>query len=393
MVKINNNIVNIDEANSFMSVSKMVSDYKRNNSDKKKILSLSIGDVSKPIVKPIIKAMHQAVDDLSDMSTFHGYGASNGYAFLKKAILDNEYKSFGFGLDEIYISNGTKSDSTNILELFDINSKIAISDIMYPIYKDGSACLNRSVSVLETDDLMMPLIPKEKYDIIYICSPSNPTGICFSKEELSKWVKYANENNSIILYDNVYTAFIESKSIPRSIYEIEGSKKCCIEFRSFSKNASFTGVRCSYYIIPNDINSNINNIWKKRVINRFNGADYIAQRGAEAVYLKESKKLINNNIKYYKNNSKLLREFLDKYNFEYCGGIDSPYIWVKIKEHMSSIEYFKLMMNKLDIIIVPGIIFGLKGNKFFRISSLANKDIIKEAIKRLEAYYGEEKNL
>ena len=387
MFKFNELLLNMEEDNIFKNVSLKVSNYKKNNPDKN-VISLGVGDVSKPIVKPIIDAMHDAVDDLSDSNTFKGYGSYYGYDFLKEKILDFEYKEFDFSLDEIYVSNGTKTDSTSILELFDINSKICITDPMYPIYRDGAASLSRNVFLLEMKD-DLPVIPKEKYDIIYICSPNNPMGIAYNRDYLGKWINYAIKNESIILYDNVYSAFIESSDVPKSIYEIDGAKKVAIEFRSFSKNASFTGVRCSYYIIPKEIKENINSIWKKRTINRFNGADYIAQKGALASFLPDAQELIKENINYYKNNAKLLRDAFSNFGFHYIGGIDSPYLWVKIKDNKTSWEMFDFFLKELNIIIIPGIIFGKNGDNYFRVSALGKNEDVLEAIRRMGEYYNE----
>ena len=387
MFKFNELLLNMEEDNIFKNVSLKVSNYKKNNPDKN-VISLGVGDVSKPIVKPIIDAMHDAVDDLSDSNTFKGYGSYYGYDFLKEKILDFEYKEFDFSLDEIYVSNGTKTDSTSILELFDINSKICITDPMYPIYRDGAASLSRNVFLLEMKD-DLPVIPKEKYDIIYICSPNNPMGIAYNRDYLGKWIYYAIKNESIILYDNVYSAFIESSDVPKSIYEIDGAKKVAIEFRSFSKNASFTGVRCSYYIIPKEIKENINSIWKKRTINRFNGADYIAQKGALASFLPDAQELIKENIDYYKNNAKLLRDAFSNFGFHYIGGIDSPYLWVKIKDNKTSWEMFDFFLKELNIIIIPGIIFGKNGDNYFRVSALGKNEDVLEAIRRMGEYYNE----
>ena len=387
MFKFNELLLNMEEDNIFKNVSLKVSNYKENNPDKN-VISLGVGDVSKPIVKPIIDAMHDAVDDLSDSNTFKGYGSYYGYDFLKEKILDFEYKEFDFSLDEIYVSNGTKTDSTSILELFDINSKICITDPMYPIYRDGAASLSRNVFLLEMKD-DLPVIPKEKYDIIYICSPNNPMGIAYNRDYLGKWIYYAIKNESIILYDNVYSAFIESSDVPKSIYEIDGAKKVAIEFRSFSKNASFTGVRCSYYIIPKEIKENINSIWKKRTINRFNGADYIAQKGALASFLPDAQELIKENINYYKNNAKLLRDAFSNFGFHYIGGIDSPYLWVKIKDNKTSWEMFDFFLKELNIIIIPGIIFGKNGDNYFRVSALGKNEDVLEAIRRMGEYYNE----
>ena len=391
MVKFNNEIINLEENNVFLNVTNRISEYKAKYPDKE-ILSVGIGDATLPIVKPIISAMHDAVEDLSKIETFKGYNSCFGYDSLKEKILKNEYKEFNFKNDEIYISNGTKTDCTSILELFSIDSRICITNAMYPIYRDGAHCLNRNVSILDVNEEnnFIPEIPKEVYDIIYICSPSNPTGICYNYDEIKKWVDYALKNKAIILYDNVYNSFISSKNIPLSIYEIKDARKVAIEFRSFSKIASFSGVRCSYYIIPNDIDKRINKLWKKRTINRFNGADYIAQRGAEAVYSEEAQLLIKENINYYKKNTKKLRASFIKMGFQVYGGIDSPYLWIKIKENIKSWDLFNLYLEKLNIIIIPGIIFGNNGDKYFRVSGFALDSTIDKVIKKLENYYGKE---
>lgn len=386
MVKLNSFLIEMENKNIFSNVGKKIALYKKNNPNNN-ILSLGVGDVSKPIPKKVIEAMHAAVDELSSMDSFKGYGAYYGYNFLKEKILSNDYKQFDFSLDEIYISNGTKTDSTSILELFDIDSKICITDPMYPIYRDGAACLNRKVECVEVDSDFVAKIPNNKYDIIYICSPSNPIGICYDYDNLKKWVDYAVKNNSIILYDNVYSSFIVSKNVPKSIYEIPNAKKVAIEFRSFSKCASFTGVRCSYFVIPKEINNGINELWKRRTINRFNGADYIAQKGAEAVYTEEAQKEIKSNIEYYHNNAIRLREAFSDMGFTVFGGIDSPFLWIKIKENMSSWEYFDFLLNSLEIIVIPGIIFGKNGDNFFRVSALASSKVIDLAIERLRNYY------
>lgn len=386
MAKINSSLYYLESVNIFSNVTKKVNQYKKEHQTKD-IISLGIGDVSKPIVKPVIEAMHKAVDDLSDMKTFKGYGAYYGYDFLKKAILENEYKDFDFSLDEIYISNGTKTDSTNILELFDIDCKICITDPMYPIYRDGAASLNRKVDTLKIDKSdFIPDIPKCKYDVIYICSPSNPIGIAYTYDDLKEWVDYAIKNDSVILYDNVYESFVTSKNVPHSIYEIEGASKVAIEFKSFSKKASFSGVRCSYYIIPNEINNDIDELWKRRTINRFNGADYIAQRGAEAIYLPEAQKEIKSNIKYYMENATMIKKCFEKNGFKVWGGVDSPFMWVQTKNNLSSWDMFDLFLKELNIIIIPGIIFGEQGDSYFRVSALGTRESILEVIERINAY-------
>ncbi len=388
MAELNKDLFNIKDENEFYTASKQVREYKESHPDKE-FLSLGIGDVSKPIIKPVIEAMHKAVDDLSSMETFKGYGPSHGYDFLKEAILENEYKNFSFSKDEIYISNGTKIDTTSILELFDKDSKICIANPLYPIYKNGAYALSRKITYIKADEEndFLAQIPDEHFDIIYLCSPNNPIGIAYTKAYLKKWIDYAVLNKAVILYDNAYFAFISSEDVPKSIYEIENAKKVCIEFRSFSKSLSFTGVRCSYYIIPNEICENINSIWKKRTINRFNGADYIAQKGAEATYKEESQKLIKENILDYMKHVRTLKTFFQSLGFTVFGGEDSPFIWVKIKENLTSWEIFHLFLEKLNVIITPGIIFGKEGDKFFRVSGLASEEVINEAMERIRAFY------
>lgn len=388
---LNESIINLEQKNIFAKVTEKISEFRKKHPEAD-IVSLGIGDVSRPIPQTSIEAMHRAVDDLATMENFKGYGAYYGYDFLKEKILENDYRDFNFSKDEVYISNGAKTDTTSILELFDINSKICIADPMYPIYRDGARCLNRNIYVLEAlekNDFVLQ-IPKEKYDIIYICSPNNPIGIAYTYDDLKKWVDYALKNNSIILYDNVYESFITSNNVPHSIYEITGAKNVAIEFRSFSKKASFTGVRCSYYIIPNEIDNGINFAWKKRTINRFNGADYIAQRGAEATYTNEAKIEIKENIKYYMDNANSLRMCFKNLGFKVWGGIDSPFIWVKIKEGITSWEIFEKYLSDINVVIIPGVIFGINGDSYFRVSALGNNEVINKAIERLKKYY--EKN-
>ena len=387
-MKFNQNLYNLGDENIFLNITQKVKKFKEQNPNIK-LLSLGIGDVSKPINHVVADAMKRAVDDLTDMSTFKGYGSYYGYDFLKQKILDNEYKDYNFTLEEIYISNGTKTDSTSILELFSLDAKILIFDPMYPIYRDGLTSMGRKcyTMALSEQNNFVPTIPKEKYDVIFLCSPSNPIGTALNKNDLEKWVKYALDNDAVIIYDNVYQSFVTSADVPPSIYSIEGAKKCAIEMRSFSKNASFSGVRCSYYIIPDELFPDVNSFWKKRTINRFNGADYIAQRGAEAVYNTESQEIIKNNIAYYKENLKLLCNCFDKCNFKYIGGKDSPYLWVKTKDNMSSWQMFDVFLKKLNIIIIPGIIFGENGDNYFRVSSLGNLTDTKKCIERINKYF------
>ena len=389
MVKFNKDLFNIKYKNSFQRLSDEVGKYKEKH-PKEGVISLSVGDVSLPVAKPITVKMKEAVDDLGDAKTFKGYGGYLGYDFLKKAIKENEYKDFD--INEIYVSDGAKSDTTSILELFDKDSKICIANPMYPVYSNGAMVLNRNVTLLDaySENDFLPDIPLDKYDIIYMCSPSNPIGIVYPKDYLQKWVNYALENNSVILYDNVYSSFIRSKDAVKSIYELKNARKVAIEFRSFSKSLSFTGVRCSYYVVPNDIDENINKLWQLRTINRFNGASYIAQKGALATYDKETQKLITSNIDYYLENAQILRNVFLKNGFKVWGGVDSPYLWIQIKDGRTSWEEFFYFLNNLEIVIVPGIIFGSNGDNYFRISSLGKRSDILLAVERIDKLYEKE---
>ncbi|MBQ4253308.1 MAG: LL-diaminopimelate aminotransferase [Erysipelotrichaceae bacterium] len=383
---LNSYLLEMEDRDLFYNVTQKVNAYKKEHPDES-VISLGIGDVSRPVVAPVIEAMHRAVDDLASSATFHGYGAYYGCDFLRQAILDNEYGKYGFTMDEIYVSDGTKSDSTNILELFDINSKILIGNPTYPIYRDGARALSRKTYYGKNDENFKMLIPQEHYDIIYLCSPNNPIGNAYTKEEYEAWIDNALKNNAVLLVDNVYRPFIQSENVPDSIYELPGSKKVAIEFRSFSKQVSFTGVRCSYYVLPDEIAENVNHYWRKRTINRFNGACYVAQRGAEASFAPEAQKLIRENIRYYQENARVLREGFLKAGFSLIGGIDAPYMWVKTKDGMSAWEMFDVFLKEMNIIIIPGVIFGEQGEGHFRISALGNIDLSRQAIERIVKYY------
>ena len=383
---INEDLLKIEKENAFSKSTKKIKEYREKHPDRK-LISLGIGDVSKPVVEPILRAMHGAIDDLSKMSSFKGYGLYYGLESLRKAILDNEYHKYDFSIDEIYVSDGTKSDSTNILELFDKKAKVLVGNPMYPIYLNGALSLNRDVYIGECDEDFNMVIPKEKYDVIYLCSPSNPVGTALDYKTLEKWVKYALDNNSVLIVDNVYKIFVQSDNIPESIYEIPGAKKCAIELRSFSKSASFTGLRCSYYVIPNELSKDINSIWKERTINRFNGASYIVQKGAEAFYLPESQELIKKNISEYHENMKYLIDNFEELGFKVIGGVDAPYMWINTPEGMDCWEAFDFFLEVLNIIVIPGSVFGSNGKRHLRISALGNIDDSKEAIKRIKNYY------
>lgn len=381
MANINGNLLNISQKNNFTIVAELVHDYKIKN-PQVQLYNLGVGDVSKPIIREVRNEMKKAIDDLGEIETFKGYGYYYGHEFLKNKIIENYHD---FTLDEIYISDGAKTDTTNILELFDKDSLACIYNPSYPVYRDALDIMGIKYEYLEANEKnnFRPL-PNKKYDLVYIRSPSNPLGVAYNRDYLQKWIDYAVINNCVILYDNVYDAFINSADVPKSIYELKNAKSVAIEFKSFSKKASFTGVRCSYYVIPNDlIIKDANKYWRKRVMTKFNGADYIAQRGAYATFNKKAKNKIMNNINDYLRNAKYIKNELEKLNYQVYGGIDSPYLWIKINKKMNSWEYFEYMLNKLNVIIIPGVVFGSKGDSYFRVSALAKKEDIYAAIERI----------
>lgn len=407
MVKINENFLKMEDSYLFSTVANKVSKYQQDNPDKN-IIKLGIGDVTKPIANKIIEQMKKAVDELGKSNTFRGYGPEQGYEFLRKAIVKYDYERRGIQIlpDEVFISDGSKCDCGNIVDLFDINNKIAITDPVYPVYLDTNIISGRTGKYnTETgrydgviyipctyENDFIPELPQEIPDIIYLCFPNNPTGTVISKEELARWVKYAKENNSIILYDAAYEAFITEENIPHTIYEIEGAKEVAIEFKSFSKTAGFTGIRCAYTIVPKELKIKLNNgkevslnkLWNRRQCTKFNGVSYITQRAAEAIYTEEGQKEIKENIKYYLENAKIIREGLDEVGIQYCGGINSPYIWVKVPNNMKSWEFFDMLLEKANIVGTPGVGFGPSGEGYFRLTAFGERKNTEEAMKRIK---------
>lgn len=407
MVKINENFLKMEDSYLFSTVANKVSKYQQDNPDKN-IIKLGIGDVTKPIANKIIEQMKKAVDELGKSNTFRGYGPEQGYEFLRKAIVKYDYERRGIQIlpDEVFISDGSKCDCGNIVDLFDINNKIAITDPVYPVYLDTNIISGRTGKYnTETgrydgviyipctyENDFIPELPQEIPDIIYLCFPNNPTGTVISKEELARWVKYAKENNSIILYDAAYEAFITEENIPHTIYEIEGAKEVAIEFKSFSKTAGFTGIRCAYTIVPKElkIKSNngkevsLNKLWNRRQCTKFNGVSYITQRAAEAIYTEEGQKEIKENIKYYLENAKIIREGLDEVGIQYCGGINSPYIWLKVPKNMGSWEFFDMLLEKANVVGTPGVGFGPSGEGYFRLTAFGERKNTEEAMKRIK---------
>lgn len=407
MSYINENFLNLQESYLFSTIAKKVAKYVENNPNKN-IIKLGIGDVTRPIVPACVEAMHKAIDEMGTANGFKGYGPEQGYEFLREAIVENDYQRRGIDIkkDEIFISDGAKCDCGNIVDIFSEDNKVAITDPVYPVYLDTNVMSGRSgkfdakaskyeniiyLPITEENDFK-PELPKEKVDMIYLCFPNNPTGTVLSKEELKKWVDYASKNNSIILYDSAYEAFITEENIPHSIYEIEGAKDVAIEFKSFSKNAGFTGVRCAYVVIPKELKGfskdgkecGINKLWNRRTCTKFNGVSYIVQRGAEATFSERGKEEIKENINYYMENAKIIKQGLEEAGFKVYGGVNSPYVWLKVPKNISSWEFFDKLLEEVNIVGTPGSGFGPSGEGYFRLTAFGTRENTIEAMKRIK---------
>lgn len=388
-MKINKNYLNLEASYLFSTIAKKVREYSENNPDKN-IIRLGIGDVTLPLCNSVIKAMHSAVDEMAAQDTFKGYGPEQGYDFLKSEIQNYYAKNnVSLDLDEIFISDGAKSDLGNILDIFDTDNTVLVQDPVYPVYVDTNIMAGRKIlySNSNEDNGFLPM-PDEnvKADIIYLCSPNNPTGAVYTKPQLKQWVDYALKNNSIILFDAAYESFISDKTLPRSIYEIEGAKTCAIEFCSFSKTAGFTGTRCGYTVVPKTLvydDTELNKLWLRRQTTKFNGVPYIVQKGAAAVFSEEGQKEIQANIAYYKENAKIITNALDKLGIWYTGGTNSPYIWLKCPNNMKSWEFFDYLLNNIQVVGTPGCGFGNNGEGYFRLTSFGSREKTIEAMQRL----------
>lgn len=350
------------------------------------ILRLGVGDVTLPLPAPIIDAMHKAVEELGHAESFRGYSQEEGYIWLRQAIIDNDYRTRGIqlDLDEVFVSDGAGSDLGNLSELFDQHNRVAIPDPSYPAYVDASLMAGRDITFLpcSSDNAFMPDLPAKQADIIYLCYPNNPTGTVLTREQLQRWVDYARQNHSIIIYDGAYEAYIEEDDIPHSIYEIDGAKEVAIEVRSYSKTAGFTSVRCGYTIVPKQ--TGLQAMWLRRQCTKYNGTSYIAQRAAEATYTLQGEKATQANVHYYKQTAKLLRNGLQALGYQVYGGINAPYIWCKTPQNISSWEFFDYLLNQCQVACTPGAGFGQSGEGFIRFSAFSNRKDCEEAIKRIK---------
>ena len=403
MFKVNEDYLKLPGSYLFSNIAKKVNAFQEQNPDKK-IIRLGIGDVTQPLCPAVIEALHKAVDEMANAETFRGYAPDLGYSFLRDTIVNKVYKSLGATVfaDEVFVSDGAKSDSGNIQEIFSKDVKIAVCDPVYPVYVDTNVMAGRTGTFdpnteLWSDVIYMPCtadngyapeLPKEVPDVIYLCFPNNPTGATITKAQLQEWVDYANKNGSVIIYDAAYEAYISEPDVPHSIYECEGARSCAIEIRSFSKNAGFTGTRLGYTIIPKDIKdadgNTLNALWARRHGTKFNGAPYIIQRAGEAVFSDEGQKQTNEQIAYYMNNAKYILEGLKSAGYTVSGGVNAPYIWLKTPDNMTSWEFFDYLLNEANVVGTPGSGFGPSGEGHFRLTAFGSYENTVEAIDRIK---------
>lgn len=393
--QINKNFLNISQSYLFAEIAKRIRDWQAANPEHaSELIRMGIGDVTRPLPETVVEALVKASREMGVAETFHGYGPEQGYDFLKTAI-QNYYTRFHVALeqDEIFISDGAKSDIGNILDLFSVDNTVMVTDPVYPVYVDTNVMAGRKIiyaySSEENGFLPMPA-PEYKADLIYLCSPNNPTGAVYNREQLTAWVNFARDNGSIILFDAAYECFVTG-DLPHSIYEIPGAKEVAIEFCSFSKKAGFTGTRCGYTVVPYALKrdgADLNHMWLRRQTTKFNGVSYIVQRAAEAVFTPEGEKQINENIQYYKDNAKIITDTLDRMQIFYTGGKNSPYIWMKCPGGMKSWVFFNDLLEKAYVVGTPGAGFGKSGEQFFRLTAFSTHENTEEAMRRFERIYG-----
>ena len=403
MVTVNHNYLKLPGSYLFSTIGKKVRAYKEENPDKE-VISLGIGDVTQPLVPAIIDALHGAVEEMAHAETFHGYAPDLGYEFLRRAIAKNDYQDRGCDVaaDEIFVSDGAKSDSGNIQEIFGTDNKVAVCDPVYPVYVDTNVMAGRTGEynrVRENFDGViympcrkengfLPEFPLEVPDLIYLCFPNNPTGSAITKDELQKWVDYANKNGCVIIYDAAYEAYISEENVPHSIYECEGARTCAIELRSFSKNAGFTGVRLGFTAIPKELvrdGVSLHSLWARRHGTKFNGAPYIVQKAGEAVYSEAGKAQLKNQVGYYMRNAKLIHDELAKAGFSVSGGVNAPYIWLETPDKMTSWEFFDYLLKNANVVGTPGSGFGSHGEGYFRLTAFGTYENTLKAIDRIKS--------
>ncbi len=407
MALINEHYLKLSNNYLFADIAKKVNAYKVMH-PKTEVISLGIGDVTQPLVPAVIEAMHKAVEDMATQQRFHGYGPEHGYQWLREAIIKNDYAPRGVRLEasEVFVNDGAKSDTANISDIVRWDNSVGMTDPIYPVYIDSNVMWGRA-GVLENgkwsainympcneENGFVPQIPDHRVDLIYLCYPNNPTGTTLTKAELTKWVKYALKNDTIIFYDAAYEAYITEEDVPHSIYEIRGAKKCAIEFRSYSKTAGFTGVRCGYTVIPKELTAStmsgerisLNRIWERRQSTKFNGTSYISQRAAEAIYTPEGKAQVREVIDYYMGNAKMMNEELTRMGFKVYGGVNAPYLWVKTPNGEESWKFFERLLYGAGVVCTPGVGFGPSGEGYFRLTAFGDRNNIKEALRRIREW-------
>ncbi len=405
MALVNEHFLKLPNNYLFADIAKKVNAF-RVSHPRDKVISLGIGDVTRPLCPAVIEAMHKAVDEMATTATFRGYGPEHGYDFLREAIIKNDFLPRGIHLDpnEIFINDGAKSDTGNIQELVRWDNSIGVTDPIYPVYIDSNVMIGRAGVLKDgkwsnvtympcnAENNFVPQLPEKRVDIIYLCYPNNPTGTVITREELKKWVNYAIKNDTLIFYDAAYEAYIQDPDIPHSIYEIKGARKVAIEFHSYSKTAGFTGVRCGYTIVPKELMATtldgqkvpLNPMWNRRQCTKFNGTSYISQRAAEAIYTPEGKKQVKETIKYYMDNATLMRQTLIKLGFEVFGGENAPYIWIKTPDGMPSWKFFDRMLYEAHVVCTPGVGFGPSGEGYARLTAFGEHEQCMEAMERLK---------
>jgi LL-diaminopimelate aminotransferase len=406
MALINENYLKLQAGYLFPEIGRRVREYAQANPDKK-IIRMGIGDVTRPLTPTIVKAFHQGVEEMAHLDSFKGYGPEQGYDFLREAIAENDYKARGVNIDadDIFISDGSKCDTGNIQEIFGHDNIIAVSDPVYPVYVDTTVMSGKTGTCATNgyfDGIVympcneangfLPELPKEKVDLIFLCSPNNPTGTVATKEVLQKWVDFALENKCIILYDAAYFAYITDPDLPQSIFEIEGAEKCALEFRSFSKTAGFTGTRCAFTVIPSALMAydkegnahQVKKLWNRRHSTKFNGVSYPVQKAAAAIYTPEGKKEVTDTIAYYLENARIMRESLVTLGYTVFGGVNAPYVWVKTQGGLKSWEFFDKLLNEANVVGTPGSGFGPSGEGYFRFSAFAERENVLDAMERIK---------
>lgn len=388
---INQNYLKLNESYLFAEIARRIREWQSAHPElSDQLIRMGIGDVTRPLPKTVVDAMVKAAQDMGRAESFHGYGPEQGYDFLKTAI-QSYYKKFGveLALDEIFISDGAKSDLGNILDLFDENNTVLVTDPVYPVYVDTNMMSGRKIiyAMSSEENGFLPLpAPEYRADIIYLCSPNNPTGAVYDREGLTKWVRFAQENNAILLFDAAYECFVTG-DLPHSIYEIPGARDVAIEFCSFSKKAGFTGTRCGYTVVPDTLKrdgASLNHMWLRRQTTKFNGVSYITQRGAEAVFTEAGEREIEENLQYYRDNASIITETMDRLHIYYTGGKNSPYIWLKCPGDMDSWNFFDKLLNEAYVVGTPGAGFGKSGEKFFRLTAFSTHENTREAMARFE---------